>query len=349
MPPKRDLRLIDEHSKSESVDVSNVSSSPVMTVKTADANHKGMFSKEIPKPVKKNNFIPPIIEDWVSESKEEDAPKFQKQVQPSFPKIDFVKAKDQNQSFRKPVKQVEQAKSNTHRPKGNKRNWNNLMNQRLGSNFDFKNKAYYECGSFDHLIKDCCVHKKQVKNQKIEKPVWNNARRVNHQNTTRMTNPNPKRNMIPQSVLMRSMLKLLNIVRSINTVCPTRSVNSARSKTNVSHTANSSDKRPFNRKTSFKNSKLNSKVNTVGVNQVNTAKGKIVVNVVKSNGFNAVKASSCWEWRPKQNVLDHVFKHNNASMTLERLYYIDVQGISKSVMAWVLGFEKPTPGFDNDL
>nr|GEY26072.1 hypothetical protein [Tanacetum cinerariifolium] len=63
MPPKRNLRLIDEHFESEYVDVSNVSSSAVMTVKTADANHKGMVSKEEPKPVKKNSFSPPIIKD----------------------------------------------------------------------------------------------------------------------------------------------------------------------------------------------------------------------------------------------------------------------------------------------
>nr|GEZ13598.1 hypothetical protein [Tanacetum cinerariifolium] len=74
MPPKRDLKLIDEHFKSESVDVSTVSSSNGKTVKTVDV--KGMVSKEEPKPVKKNNFSPPIIEDWVSESKEEDEPKF---------------------------------------------------------------------------------------------------------------------------------------------------------------------------------------------------------------------------------------------------------------------------------
>nr|GFC32404.1 hypothetical protein [Tanacetum cinerariifolium] len=82
----------------------------VTTVKTGDANHKGMFSKEEPKPVKKNSFSPPIIEDWVSENEEEYDPKFQKQVQPSFPKIEFVKAKDQIQSFRKPVKQVNTTK-----------------------------------------------------------------------------------------------------------------------------------------------------------------------------------------------------------------------------------------------
>nr|GEZ58313.1 hypothetical protein [Tanacetum cinerariifolium] len=100
--PKRDLRLIDEHFESESVDVSTVSSSDGKNVKTVDV--KGMFSKEEPKHVKKNSFSPPIIEDWVSKSEERDEPKFQKQVQPSFPKIEFVKRKDQNQSFRKPVK-----------------------------------------------------------------------------------------------------------------------------------------------------------------------------------------------------------------------------------------------------
>nr|GEV15275.1 zinc finger, CCHC-type [Tanacetum cinerariifolium] len=72
MPLKHDLRLIDEHFESEYVDVSNVSSSVVTTVKTVDANHKGMFSKEKPKPVKKNSFSPLIIEDWVSETEEED-------------------------------------------------------------------------------------------------------------------------------------------------------------------------------------------------------------------------------------------------------------------------------------
>nr|GEX37334.1 hypothetical protein [Tanacetum cinerariifolium] len=129
MPFKCNLRLIDEHFEGEFVDVSIVSSSDGKTVKTVDV--KGVVSKEEPKPVKKNSFSPLIIEDWVFESEEEDEPKFQKQVQPSFPKIEFVKAKDKNQSFRKPVKRVEQAKSNTHRPRGNQRNWNNLMNQRL--------------------------------------------------------------------------------------------------------------------------------------------------------------------------------------------------------------------------
>ncbi|GKA42940.1 hypothetical protein Tco_0735600 [Tanacetum coccineum] len=42
----------------------------------------------------------------------------------------------------------------------------------------------------------------------------------------------------------------------------------------------------------------------------NTARPKEVVNAVKGNIFNVVKASACWVWKPKHNVLDHVSKHN---------------------------------------
>nr|GEU32308.1 hypothetical protein [Tanacetum cinerariifolium] len=169
MPPKRDLRLIDEHFVSEFVDVSNVSSSAVMTVETIDANRKCMFSKEKAKPIKKNNFSPPIIEDLVSKSKEEEEPKFQKQVQPSFPKIEFVKAKDQNQSFRKPVKQVEQATSNTHKSRGNQWNWNNLMNQRLGRNDMYQLIDSYLVRSPWSIKGDHRVNEKQM--QTIEEKV----------------------------------------------------------------------------------------------------------------------------------------------------------------------------------
>nr|GEW95719.1 hypothetical protein [Tanacetum cinerariifolium] len=67
MSLKRDLRLIDEHFKSESVDVSTISSSADKTVKTVDITHKGVLCIEEPKSVMKNNFVPVIIEDWHSD------------------------------------------------------------------------------------------------------------------------------------------------------------------------------------------------------------------------------------------------------------------------------------------
>nr|GEV96842.1 hypothetical protein [Tanacetum cinerariifolium] len=99
IPPKPDLRFIDEQVKSESVDVvSNVSSSAVKTVESkvesVDVKNKGVYSTVEIKPVKKNIFSPPITEDWISddESEVEFEPKVEnKTVRPSIEKINFVK------------------------------------------------------------------------------------------------------------------------------------------------------------------------------------------------------------------------------------------------------------------
>ncbi|GJX49967.1 ribonuclease H-like domain-containing protein [Tanacetum coccineum] len=61
--------------------------------------------------------------------------------------------------------------------------------------------------------------------------------------------------------------------------------------------------------------------------EVNIARPKAVV---KGNNVNAVKASACWVWKPKTKVLDHVSKHNSASITLKKFNYFDAQGRSKS-------------------
>ncbi|GKA34294.1 retrovirus-related pol polyprotein from transposon TNT 1-94 [Tanacetum coccineum] len=53
---------------------------------------------------------------------------------------------------------------------------------------------------------------------------------------------------------------------------------------------------------------------------VYAARLKAVVNAVKRN--NVVKASACWGWKPKTKVLDHVSKHNSASITLKKFDYI---------------------------
>nr|GEU34761.1 hypothetical protein [Tanacetum cinerariifolium] len=68
IPPKPDLMFIDEQVKSKSVDVvSNVASCDVKTVeskhKSVDVKNKGVYITVETKPVRKNNFSPPIIED----------------------------------------------------------------------------------------------------------------------------------------------------------------------------------------------------------------------------------------------------------------------------------------------
>ncbi|GJR22047.1 putative ribonuclease H-like domain-containing protein [Tanacetum coccineum] len=143
MPPKPNLVY---PSLDDFVDVNGSVSESIVEKPTVETNE--------PKTARKENRAP-IIEDWVSKSKEQDEPKFQT-VKPNFTKIEFVTPKTNRKS-------VEQIRQDTHSqsfspsrsPKGNKRNWNQQMSQKLGSNFEIFNKACHVCGSFDHLKNDC--------------------------------------------------------------------------------------------------------------------------------------------------------------------------------------------------
>ncbi|GJW64485.1 putative ribonuclease H-like domain-containing protein [Tanacetum coccineum] len=86
-------------------------------------NSKVMSSEEEPKAVRKHDAL--IIEEWVSDSEEENVSQTKtekKIVKPSIAKIEFVKPKQQEKTARKTVKQVEKHRQNTHSPRGNQRN-----------------------------------------------------------------------------------------------------------------------------------------------------------------------------------------------------------------------------------
>nr|GEU46084.1 hypothetical protein [Tanacetum cinerariifolium] len=96
-------------------------------------NCKAMSSKEEPKAVRKNDDAL-IIEEWVLDDEEENVsqPKIEKKtVRPSIVKKEFVKSKQQEETARKTVKQVEHNRQNTHSPRGNQRNCNNMISQKL--------------------------------------------------------------------------------------------------------------------------------------------------------------------------------------------------------------------------
>ncbi|GJT07939.1 hypothetical protein Tco_0842401 [Tanacetum coccineum] len=135
--------------------------------------------------------------------------------------------------------------------------------------------------------------------------------------------------MVPRVVLMRSGLVSINIARqnisktavSVNTARQVNiahsktTVNAARPKSRFSKTEHSIVKRTIHKKTTFKNSNFNQRVTTVKDKNVNAARTKAVINVVKRNQVNVVKASACWVWKPKTKVIDHVSKHNRQSTT----------------------------------
>ncbi|GKD63476.1 putative ribonuclease H-like domain-containing protein [Tanacetum coccineum] len=152
--------------------------------------------------------------------------------------------------------------------------------------------------------------------------------------------------MVSRAVLMKSGLVLINTARQnisktavkvntarqVNAAHPKTTVNVARPMSYLYKTTHSTVKRPIHKNTTFKNSNINQRVNIVRGKNVNTAKPKAVVNVVKGNNANAVKASTYWVWKPKTKVIDHVSKHNSASITLKNFDYVDAQGRSKSTM-----------------
>ncbi|GJV59286.1 putative ribonuclease H-like domain-containing protein [Tanacetum coccineum] len=272
MPRKLDLTFMDEIVKSENLDVTTVVTPS--NVKAVESNHESANVKSNgdavePKTVRNNSFRPPVIKDWNSddESEVDIIPKV-KTVSSSTKKIKLVK------SARETVENVETTKQNKHYPRGNQRNWNNLMSQRLGSDFKMINKACFVCGSFEHLHYVC--------DKKVIRPVWNNSSRVNHKNfANKMAHPHPNRRFVPQAVLTKS--GKINIAgASVNTAA--RPVNTDGSKPTVNHPrpiSNAYKKgysqvtRPFNKYSANKTSILNKKVNTVRVKDT-TARDRAV-------------------------------------------------------------------------
>ncbi|GJV02300.1 hypothetical protein Tco_1335869 [Tanacetum coccineum] len=155
MPPKPNLVLADEEEYVFSELITSVPAVATSEVKTIESKPKSVSE--------------PLIEDWISDNDDENETEFKsKQRKPSFAKVKFVKSNEHEKTPRKSIKKVENNKQakyprkNSQSPRGNQRNWNNLMAQKLGSNFEFKNKACYECRSFNHLIKDCDFYEKKM-------------------------------------------------------------------------------------------------------------------------------------------------------------------------------------------
>ncbi|GKE08033.1 ribonuclease H-like domain-containing protein [Tanacetum coccineum] len=207
IPRKPDLTFMDEIVKSENMDVTTIVTPS--NVKIVESNHESTGVKSNgdvvePKTVRKNSFRPLVIEHWNSddESEVEIIPK-DKTISSSTKKIKFVKF------VRETLEKVETSTQNKHYPRGNQRNWNNLISQRLGSYFKMINKACFVCGSFEHLYYVC--------DKKVIRLVWNNSSKVNHKNfANKMTHPHPNRRFIPQVVLTKSG-KISTAIASVNT------------------------------------------------------------------------------------------------------------------------------------
>ncbi|GJZ64632.1 hypothetical protein Tco_0621053 [Tanacetum coccineum] len=171
-------------------------------------------SKDIANEVRESPDAP-LVEELVSNDKLKKKTTF-----PTVAKIEFVKAKQQEKSVRKPVKYAEMYRSQT--PRGNQRNWNNQKSQQLVSNFVMYNKACFICGSFDHVQAHCNYH------QRERVVSGNNYTRVNYNYFAKKAHPSAYKNMVPGAVLMKTGLRPLNTARPVTTAHPKTTVYSAK-------------------------------------------------------------------------------------------------------------------------
>ncbi|GKB41593.1 hypothetical protein Tco_0886535 [Tanacetum coccineum] len=144
--------------------------------------------------------------------------------------------------------------------------------------------------------------------------------------------------MAPRAVLMKTGLKSFNTARPVNTVRfvntnrpfstarsfntvrpfytahPKSTIHCARPRTYFQNQAQSTVHMPFYKRTTLTKRCFNQRFNI-------DRPFRSTVNTVRARGFNVVKPSACWVWRP--------IKPNGASLVFNKYNYIDAQGRSK--------------------
>ncbi|GKD09565.1 hypothetical protein Tco_1189250, partial [Tanacetum coccineum] len=271
-----------------------------------------------------------IIEDWNSDDEEEEY-----EVQTVRPETQTVKTRDDKSG---------------------------QNSKKQGISFR-KVKACFVCKSTDHLIKDCNFHDKNSQEPKLKnvvhtgqregKPVWDNTKRINHQNFSKY--PHLSKTFVLSGVLTRTGLhRSVSTARPVCTVRPSvstarpvctarPSVSTARpvciARPNVSTTrpvyvtrpiylrmdnvrpkgSGSPIKRSYYTKPAFRPKDLKQDVKTFGVQNMTTAGTRVVVNTGKGKLNTNLKKLRC-VWRPKGNYLDHVCK-DSGSFMLKNIEY----------------------------
>ncbi|GJR46784.1 ribonuclease H-like domain-containing protein [Tanacetum coccineum] len=224
-----------------------------------------------------------------------------------------------------------------------------------------KIKACFVCKSTDHLIKDCDFYDKKspepkLKNvvntsQRVVKPVWDNAKRVNHQIfSNKLKYPQTKRTFVPSGVQTRTGLVIPvrpNGKRAVHNVSTARSISTARPFTpKIAQTGSAirpiylrmDNIRPRASYSPIKRSYFTSpssrpKDLKQDVQNITIARTRAVVDTGKGKMDNALRKSR-WVWRPKGNYMDHESKENGSFM-LKKFEYVDPKGNSKSMVTWV--------------
>nr|GEW13524.1 putative ribonuclease H-like domain-containing protein [Tanacetum cinerariifolium] len=240
--------------------------------------------------------IAPIIEDWVSDFKDESETKAPQFV-PSF-----VQSSEQVKSPRHYVQPIETSiPAATLAPASPKSTSSGKRRNR---------KACFVCKSVDYLIKDCDYHAK-----KMAQPTPRNyAIRGNHKQYASMTHKKPQKHMVPTTVLTQSKPVCNTAVRPVSADVPKIMMTRPR----IAHPTVPKSKSPIRRHITCSQSP-------------NTSNSPPRVTAVQAPMLSAAQGmQGKWAWRPKCPILDHDSQTTSASMTLKQFDYNDALRRSKS-------------------
>ncbi|GJV22606.1 putative ribonuclease H-like domain-containing protein [Tanacetum coccineum] len=175
---------------------------------------------------------------------------------------------------------------------------------------------------FSHLIRDCDFHKKRMAKhvelnkkkgkgtgQEENRPVWNNVRRLNHQNK-----------FVPKAILTKTGIFPVNIARQN---LSSQTANSKIQRNNF-YKSHSPIRRPFNKSTAPKANFTKHKVNTVGDKTVSVVRGYKETAVKASAGeAHDVYYALKYDWKDLLHQTKSV-KHVGKSKEVETLRYLSL-------------------------
>ncbi|GJW33355.1 hypothetical protein Tco_0053387 [Tanacetum coccineum] len=179
-----------------------------------------------------------------------------------------------------------------------------------GAGFDWSDMAENEIQANMALMAFTDSEDSSLKSTTVCNRESNNSR----ENTDDSLPQQPKTVIETSSVVSVNTARPFSTARSVNpvrpyyTAHPKSTVSCARPKTHIQNQAHSTVQRPFYKSTTLTKRSNNQNINT-GRQTVNTVRPN--VNTVRARGFNAVKPSACWVWRP--------IKPNGASLSNSQL------------------------------
>ncbi|GJY64933.1 putative ribonuclease H-like domain-containing protein [Tanacetum coccineum] len=151
-------------------------------------------------------------------------------------KVESTKPKNHEKPVKKSVRYAEMYRLQS--PRGN---WNGQKSNQLGKDFVMYNKAFFICGSFNHLqINYDHRQRKGIISR-------NNYKKVD----AKTTHPSVLRNMSPRTVLLKTGITPLNTIKPVSTAHPKSAVPSAKTMSHFSKQAQSTTKRPFYKQTTL--------------------------------------------------------------------------------------------------